>query len=354
MKLSFARISMIMLLGVTLYLPSYAYSENTVEINQLLNENKLTAAAEKLREALQLYPSNPGYLRLNIVLKKKINFAKLKYEKYKGAARKFQFENALNYINQARLLWSDNENYEVARNNLKRVMDVKDAPQESCIDCGHWGRGDDESALCTERLAGYGKRKRGTCFYPDPEGLRPILVVLPAGGRYDSPFVITKHEISVKNYNHYCSQSSDCQPIDGNSKRPVTGLSFKEAKTYTAWLSDKTGKKYSIPTTAQWLYAASSGGKDKEPIQNVNCTERHGERPIKGSGLKNIDAGEQNMWGLMNHIGNAQEWVIGNNGDIYAVGGSFNDDIKVCSINLKRKHSGEPDHVTGFRLVREL
>jgi hypothetical protein len=64
--------------------------------------------------------------------------------------------------------------------------------------------------------------------------------------------------------------------------------------------------------------------------------------------------GQQNNWGLVNHLGNARELVLEPGGRYLAVGGSYDTEMAECSFNNQISHAGSADQFTGIRVVRVL
>ena len=206
---------------------------------------------------------------------------------------------------------------------------------------------------CTDRLAGYGKRKQAVCYDTfDGGGRGPDLVVIPAGGAIAKPFAFGRTEISNNDYATYCSRTGRCTPPAGPGEYPVTGISIEDARAYVTWLSQATGAAYRLPTDGEWTYAVTAQG-GKADVSSANCLVEIGGKRVRGIALEPVQSGTSNGWGLYNTLGNAQEWALAGT-SARVRGGAFSDNISSCTPDSKRPHADAGDAVTGLRVVREL
>jgi len=93
----------------------------------------------------------------------------------------------------------------------------------------------------------------------------------------------------------------------GFEDHPVTGVSWYEARAYCEWLSQKTGRRYSIPNEAQWEKACRGGNNSIYPWGDELDEKRsnHG-----GSSLARVDDyPPQNEYGCFDLVGNVRQWT---------------------------------------------
>ncbi len=206
---------------------------------------------------------------------------------------------------------------------------------------------------CDQAIAGQGRYgKRGVCRDKLREqGEGPDLVVVPRSKELKE-FAIGKYEVTIGELNRFCKKTEKCPVVNAvNLNIPATNIPVITAKEYVRWLSRLSGRKYRLPTKQEWIYASNSSNQQHDPNRNCQLSSRGIQ---KGGDLVNTTTGMQNAWGLVNYLGNAREWVYAKGGKLITVGGSYQDSMDKCDVATWSEHSGEPDKVTGFRLLREL
>jgi formylglycine-generating enzyme required for sulfatase activity len=76
-----------------------------------------------------------------------------------------------------------------------------------------------------------------------------------------TPLQIMKFQVTERQYTQ-CVRDGACGALDHSVEpigdRPVTGVSFLDAEKYSAWLSQKTGDFWRLPTDQEWAALAGS------------------------------------------------------------------------------------------------
>lgn len=96
------------------------------------------------------------------------------------------------------------------------------------------------------------------------------------------------------------------------SDHPANGVTWHGAGAYCLWLSEKTGKKFRLPTEAEWEKAARGGLVDKRyPWGNLSALgmAQFGQTWVSPKlTLSQTGVYQANPFGLFDMVGNVWEW----------------------------------------------
>ncbi len=196
-----------------------------------------------------------------------------------------------------------------------------------------------------------------------------------------NPFAIGRYEVTFNEYDYFAKQNGRKLPDDngwGRKNRPVINISWEEAQEYVKWLSAQTGKKYRLPTEAEWEFAARAGSEtlyawgDEPGSNNANCKNCGSE--WDNTQTSPVGSFSPNAYGLYDTHGNVWEWTLDcvtrnyNNSPIDGAadfsgdcksrilrGGSWMSKVRSIKSSNRGKSIIE-DQTTqyGLRIVREL
>jgi len=123
-----------------------------------------------------------------------------------------------------------------------------------------------------------------------------------------------------------------------DDKHPVACINWNDAKAYAEWLSRTTGKKYRLPTEAEWEYAARGntstarywGGNPDEACGYANAADTTAKAQIRGASSWSafnctdgfaytapVGSFKTNAFGLNDMLGNVWEWTEDSYHDSY-------------------------------------
>jgi len=114
----------------------------------------------------------------------------------------------------------------------------------------------------------------------------------------------------------------------GHAGFPAGSIHPLEAPKYVKWLSKVTGKKYRLPTEAEWQYACQAGGADKEIADKAKVKEQAWYINNSDDTTHEVAKKKPNAWGLHDMLGNVCEWVSKEDGTLTTAGGSYIDEAK--------------------------
>ena len=265
----------------------------------------------------------------------------------------------------------------------------------------------ERAVLSARRKAG--RREAGSSFRDLETPWCPELVVVQAGRflmgspateeghdpgeapqhevRFARPFALGRYPVAFEEYDHFCDDTGRATPPDqswGRGRRPVIDVSWEDATAYCAWLSNRVGQAYRLPSEAEWEYACRAGtttpfwtgatigaeqaNYDGSFVYGPGVTGEYRERTMP------VDSFPANPWQLHDMHGNVWEWCqdcwnenysgAPADGSAWSQGdcslrvvraGSWADRPRVLrSANRGRLKPGDRYHFLGFRVARTL
>jgi len=109
----------------------------------------------------------------------------------------------------------------------------------------------------------------------------------------------------------------------GREGYPAITMTAHSATMYCHWLTEKTGRKYRLPTEAEWEYACRAAGLavqlNAKQLDQAAWHDGNSENATHQVAQK-----APNRWGLYDMLGNAAEWCTPMQGTLPVLrGGSF-------------------------------
>lgn len=195
----------------------------------------------------------------------------------------------------------------------------------------------------------------------------------------EGAFAMSIFEISVGEFAAFCRATGRAcaAPAWQGDDYPAANLSWDDAVAYADWLSSETGFRYSLPSEAQWEYAARAGTDTPYFFgDEITPSAAHSivNGPLEMPAARSERAVNRNGFWLFHMAGNLREWVAdawhenyqnapvdgsvwggGDPGQRVVRGGSFTDAAdRLRSAARQPLPRGERDPMTGFRVLREV
>jgi formylglycine-generating enzyme required for sulfatase activity len=111
----------------------------------------------------------------------------------------------------------------------------------------------------------------------------------------------------------------------GHAGYPAISMHYLSAEKFCEWLSKKTGKKYRLPTEAEWEYFTRAGQEMKAPLDKNLLEQISWFWDNADDKTHPVGEKKPNAWGLYDTLGNVAEWVQSPEGKWAGAGGSFLD-----------------------------
>jgi formylglycine-generating enzyme required for sulfatase activity len=120
----------------------------------------------------------------------------------------------------------------------------------------------------------------------------------------------------------------------GHAGYPAIGMTYDGARIFCTWLSEKTGKKYRLPTEAEWEYAARAGMSGNSPGDLAKSAWFWDNAEDATHPVGKLSP---NAWGIHDMLGNVGEWASGPEKSRLLCGGTFLDKAADIRFGARKK-----------------
>ncbi len=166
----------------------------------------------------------------------------------------------------------------------------------------------------------------------DPRSIEPLLASVPAawflmgsvsGQECERPvhrvwidaFLLAATQVTNADYRQFLS-ATGCDPPPfwndpnfNHPRQPVTGVSWLDAERYCQWLAFHSGRRYRLPTEAEWERAARADFEQKDfPWGNDPPQSLPDYSTRWQTGPEPVAQYEANVFGIYNLCDNVHEW----------------------------------------------
>lgn len=123
-------------------------------------------------------------------------------------------------------------------------------------------------------------------------------------------FLLGQTEVTYGQWKALMGAGTQSQSACGD-ECPVRQVSWGDAQLFVQKLSERTGKKYRLPSEAEWEYAARAGGAGKWSFgDDESQLDKHAWYSANSFGASKVGGRKrQNAFGLQDMHGNVWEWV---------------------------------------------
>lgn len=154
----------------------------------------------------------------------------------------------------------------------------------------------------------------GGVFVMGADGESERTIGHPAHRVSVKPFRIGRHEVTFAQYDEFATATGRPLPDDagwGRGDFPVINVDWADIQAFIAWLNARSGRRYRLPSEAEWEYAARAGattpywwGPEVDPTKFNGPADKG---PDVWDGSAPVGSFPPNAFGLYDVTGNVFE-----------------------------------------------